>query len=226
MLTIKAAENIAGTLGFPSKMPGTSYGLPAAACITGRILATVEGSTCSKCYAFERGNYQYSSVKKAQAKRLAGIDHPQWVEAMVALLVARHGFGLPRKARKARRAMRKLARFHRWHDAGDLQSRDHLAKICAVARATPWLRHWLPTREGKIVRDFVRDGGVIPANLRIRLSATMVDGPAPHAWPFTSTVHAASAGEGHSCPAPLQGNQCGACRACWGDVANVSYHVH
>jgi len=34
--TKKAANEIAGSLGFPSKMPGTSYGLPAAHCVTGR----------------------------------------------------------------------------------------------------------------------------------------------------------------------------------------------
>jgi hypothetical protein len=34
-MTLKAATEIAGTLGFPSKMPGTSYGISAKACITG-----------------------------------------------------------------------------------------------------------------------------------------------------------------------------------------------
>ncbi len=198
---------IAGTLGYPSKMPGTSYGLPAQACITGAKLATVANSTCSSCYAL-RGNYIYNSVRKAQATRLAGITSPQWVEEMVRMLEATRG---------------KLPPYHRWHDSGDIQSRDHLAKICAVARATPWLAHWLPTREGGILKTFVRDGGTIPANLTIRLSATMVDGPAPKAWPFTSTVTTGVA----TCPAPQQGNSCGDCRTCWSqDVANVSYHKH
>jgi hypothetical protein len=210
---IKEAREIAGSIGHPSKMPGTSYGIPAQACLTGSKLAKVAGSTCSKCYAL-RGNYQFKSTQDSQSKRLSGIAHGQWVEAMVALLTAEHAGG-------------KLPPYHRWHDSGDLQSREHLAKICAVCRATPWLRHWLPTREGKIVRDFVRDGGSVPENLTIRLSATMVDGSAPKAWPLTSTVHDKSAGQGHHCPAPLQGNKCGDCRACWSaDVANVSYHVH
>jgi hypothetical protein len=218
MLTIKAATLIAGSIGFPSKMPGTSYGIPASHCITGSILAGIEGSTCFNCYA-KKGNYIYSSVQIAQARRLAGISHPQWVEAMVFLLTHIHTNGKHRG--------RAIAKFHRWHDSGDLQSREHLAKICAVARATPWLMHWLPTREGKILRDFIRDGGTIPSNLTIRLSATMVDGPAPKAWPQTSTVHKHAIPAGHVCPAPLQDNNCGECRACWNaEIANVSYHIH
>ncbi len=213
-LTIKAAEAIAGTIGYPSKMPGTSYGIPAAQCITGTKLRAIEGSTCAKCYAFERGNYRFASTKLSQQKRANGIASLEWVAAMVRLLEAAHKGG-------------KLPPFHRWHDSGDLQSRDHLAKICAVARATPWLQHWLPTREAKIVRDFERDGCTIPSNLTIRLSATMVDGPAPKAWPLTSTVHNETAGIGHRCPAPQQGNECGQCRACWNkEVPNVTYHVH
>lgn len=216
-MNARQAKAIAGTLGYPSKMPGTSYGIPAQACLTGAKLAKVPGSTCASCYALERGNYQFANVKASQARRLEGISSPDWVEAMAYLLKAAH-LGSPAKA---------LPPFHRWHDSGDLQSRDHLAKICAVARATPWLRHWLPTREAKIVRDFVRDGGTIPNNLVIRLSATMVDGLPPKAWPLTSTVHSEAAPIGHLCPAPQQGNKCGSCRACWSsEVTNVSYHQH
>lgn len=216
--TIKAATAIAGTIGFPSKMPGTAYGIPAANCHTGRKLAQIPGSVCAKCFAFERGNYQYSSVKKAQAKRLRGIEHADWIAAMVYLLTKKHS--RPRKGKW-------LAKFHRWHDSGDLQSRDHLAKICAVARATPWLRHWLPTKEGKLVKDFIRDGGIIPDNLIIRLSGSMVDGAAPRALPHTSTVTSTHAGDGHHCPARKQGNQCGACRACWDrSIPNIVYPLH
>lgn len=221
--TWREAETICGTLGYPSKMPGTSYGIPAAACKVGRKLAAIEGSTCSKCYAFERGNYRFASTKASQARRLAGLEDPRWAEAMVLLLRYAHRDGAGGKHQG-----QAVALYHRWHDSGDLQGRDHLAAICQVARATPWLRHWLPTREGKVVRDFVRDGGSIPENLTIRLSATMIDGAAPKAWPQTSTVAShGGAMTGHECPARHQDNKCGACRACWSaDVANVTYPVH
>jgi len=117
--------------------------------------------------------------------------------------------------------------FHRWHDSGDLQSVDHLAKICEVARLTPKIKHWLPTRELAFVKAYQAAGGVVPRNLVIRVSATMVDGPATKAWATTSTVHHASKAQGRTCPAPSQDNACGDCRACWNPrVKNVSYHKH
>ncbi len=63
--------------------------------------------------------------------------------------------------------------FHRWHDSGDLQSVEHLEKIIEVCRRTPQIQHWLPTRELAILRA-CRER--IPANLTIRVSATMIDG--------------------------------------------------
>jgi hypothetical protein len=81
-----------------------------------------------------------------------------------------------------------------------------------------------------MVRDYVRAGGELPENLVVRVSATMIDGAPPKAWPLTSTVvsHGArDAVAGHTCPAQQQGNVCGACRACWSkDVPNVAYPVH
>jgi len=219
-LTLKSANNIAGSMGFPSKMPGTSYGISAHSCITGGKLAKVPGSVCYDCYAL-KGNYIYPSVKTAHAKRETGIDSPHWVNAMVTLInwTQQHG--------KNRQGEPIALGYHRWHDSGDLQSEDHLGKICAVARATPKVRHWLPTRELAMVLAYIRNGGMVPKNLVIRVSATMVDGPATKAWPTTSTVHNASKPRGRKCPAPEQDNHCGDCRACWNPkVQNVSYHKH
>src|SRR3954452_16527897 len=124
-MTLNQANAIAGSIGYPSKMPGTSYGIPAAACITGKILHAIEGSTCNKCYAL-KGNYIYESVQKAQATRLAGINHELWTESMVLLLEHAHG-RLPNQ-RKTKNFV-SLPPYHRWHDSGDIQSRDHLSKI-------------------------------------------------------------------------------------------------
>ena len=219
--TLKAATAVAGSLGFPSKMPGTSYGIPASACKVGAKLAKVEGSTCSGCYAL-KNNYTYESVIKSQAVRLAAIDHPQWAEAMVYLLRSAHGLD----GRKVHREVRS-AGWHRWHDSGDIQSIGHLAAICQIARRTPEPRHWLPTREAGLLAAYVRSGGVIPGNLTVRVSATMIDGAATARWAQTSTVHHKAKASGRVCPAASQGNACQDCRACWAtDVANVSYHKH
>jgi len=216
-MLMKEANAIAGPIGYPSKMPGTSYGISAKNCIVGAKLNKVEGSTCSGCYAL-KGNYIYPSVKIAHEKREAGLVNPLWVGAMVGML---------RSAHKAKKDGSKLPPFHRWHDSGDLQSVDHLTKICEVAAGTPELSHWLPTREVGILAAFIKAGGIVPANLTIRVSATMVDGAATKTWSTTSTVHHNAAPNGHVCPAPKQNNNCGDCRACWSkDVANVSYHKH
>ena len=205
----EAKELTGGGLGAVSKMPGHSYGISAHECITGAKLAKIPGSTCFSCYAL-RNQYRYPSVKTAHARRLASITGPHWVAGMVFLI------------------NRAKEKYFRWHDSGDLQSADHLIKICAVAALTPRIKHWLPTRELGIVQAYIAKGGSVPPNLTIRVSATMVDGAATGRWPTTSTVHTESAKDGsHVCPAPQQDNKCGKCRACWSrDVQNVSYHKH
>ncbi len=80
-----AAIKITGSLGKPSKMPGLSYGISATLCKIGSALAKVKGSTCENCYAL-KANYAYPSVKAAHEKRRAGIEDPQWADAMVYLI--------------------------------------------------------------------------------------------------------------------------------------------
>lgn len=230
-ITLKDAIAIAGPLGFPSKMPGTSYGISAKSCVTGAILATIEGSVCHGCYAL-KGNYLYPSVAKAHEKRLAGISHPAWSIAVAKQITIAHETGMGRTGPIA-------TGHHRWHDSGDIQDESHLAKICVVATLTPQIKHWLPTRELQIVKSYVAKGGIIPANLTIRVSATMIDGPATKAWPTTSGVHSnwihytplsdlpTPAQHGERCGAPDREGRCGPCRLCWDEtVPHVTYHKH
>ena len=195
-------KEITGSLSKPSKMPGHAYGLPAKECKTGSKLAKVEGSTCSGCYAL-KGCYVFKVVQAAQYKRLEAIKHPRWVEAMAAQINA------------------KRVKFFRWHDSGDVQSLKHLFKIYEVARRSPDVAHWMPTREAWVKKYIDR----APANLVIRFSATMVDQAAPASWPHTSTV--TTDGAQATCPAPNQDNACKDCRACWDPkVKNVAYLAH
>lgn len=209
-MRVNEAKAITGGLGKPSKMPGRAYGIPAQECKLGSLLRKIKGSTCNGCYAL-KGRYVFPSVTEAQYRRLAALAHPQWIEAITALITAQCAD----------------EPWFRWHDAGDLQSVDHFGRICEVAYRTPHVRHWLPTRELAIVQEHVRLGRGIPDNLVVRVSATMVDGKATARWPTTSTVHKAQAPIDNECPAPKQGGKCGACRNCWdASVTNVSYHIH
>lgn len=209
--TMKAAEAIAGPLGEPSKMPGYAYGLSAEKCITGSKLQKIHGSTCHKCYAL-KGHYVHKSVKMAHARRLAGIEHPRWVEAMVFMIRKRN------------------AKWFRWHDSGDLQSLPHLMRIVQIAQRCASTRFWLPTREHAIVARYISMGGVVPKNLTIRMSATLVDAEPNDSFGLpTSTVvrEAPLLGKRATCRAHDRDNKCGNCRMCWDpEVKNVSYPLH
>lgn len=222
-MTRKEATAIAGTLSVPSKMPGHGYGIPAKECITGTRLRDVDGSTCSGCYAM-RGRYAFANVQTAQYGRLASIVHPQWVEAMVTLVTL---------SESPFHGGKKASGYFRWHDSGDIQSMEHFSRICEVAERTPDVRHWIPTREVRIVRDYLNSGGIIPDNLTVRISAHMVGAGmkrAPLGLTFSSVTRDNGADVGndpHVCPSRHQGNSCGDCRACWDpSTPHVSYPVH
>lgn len=199
-MLIKDAKKIIVSLSRPSKMPGLSYSLPAAECKTGSKLRKIKGSTCYGCYAF-KGCYVFSNVQSVLYKRLESIKHPLWVQAMAASITK--------------------TTHMRWHDSGDVQDLKHLAKIFKVARLTPHVMHWMPTREAWVKKYAHR----APSNLVIRFSAAMVDGDAPASWLNTSTV--VSDPTKATCPAPQQDNKCMSCRKCWDPkVKNVAYGIH
>lgn len=237
LMNLNEARSIAGTLGFPSKMPGTSYGLPASKCVAGSKLSQVEGSVCNLCFAL-RDRYAWTNAQKAQNKRLQAISNSAWVQAITTLLINKHkssrfkiDLGITGQRLQKRGGTRwryNEAGFHRWHDSGDLQSVEHLAKICEVARRTPKIRHWLPTQELGMVRRYLATGQSVPSNLTIRVSSVMVDDAVRRSWPQTSSVFRDEAPSlSHACPAPEQEHRCGDCRACWSkDVAHVAYRLH
>ena len=111
----------------------------------------------------------------------------------------------------------------RWHDSGDIQSLEHFTNIVEIAKQTPTIIHWLPTKEKGIIAKFKRNN-TIPVNLIIRLSGTMINGKAPKS-DFTSTV--TTDPEKATCRAFENGGECGSCRKCWDfNVKNVVYLTH
>lgn len=194
----KEAENIVGTLSKPSKMPCYGYSTPAKRCQIGAKLRLVKDSICSFCYAF-KGRYVFPMVQKAMEKRFQSLTHDLWVEAMTYLI------GKTKNS------------FFRWHDSGDIQGVWHIEKMVKIANNLPNVSFWLPTREYSYVSSFIEQGGQVPSNLTIRLSALMMNGNAPVgiAQRLGLCVSGASSVGNFNCPSSKQGNQCLDCRKCW-----------
>jgi hypothetical protein len=208
-----SALDVVGGLSKPSKMPGLAFGFSADKCLTGSKLRTVAGSVCADCYAC-KGMYRFPGVKAAHDRRWTRLQaalnsssqREDYVTAFITLLAKQSWF--------------------RWHDSGDLQSVAHLELIADIARATPHVRHWLPTREYRMVKAFLKTA-TCPENLNIRLSAHMVDQTTPGLAGCTTSAVYAQDPPGYACPARSQGNQCGSCRACWDPhVPLVTYSKH
>lgn len=222
-MLLKKAKEIAGNLGNVSKMPCLSYGLPAGralwvpeycdflglpvpliyGCTLGGIFSTLKSrnTVCSVCYADNRNNYTYESVKIGQVKRLCGVYKKDWVDAMVVLI--NHYSKIP---------------YFRWHDSGDLLGVWHLIKIIEIAKKIPKIKFWLPTQEHKIIRKLEK----YPSNLIIRESAIYIDRPLIKSRFPTSAV--SSSPDNFTCNAPNQKHQCLECRDCWDkEVESVIY---
>ena len=183
-------------------MPCPAWGISAARCQLGKLLAQNENTVCGSCYAL-KGRYRFGKVKDKLEERYEGLLNPLWTPAMVYLI------------------RWYCDEYFRWFDSGDLQGENHLRNIVTVAEAVPDVKMWLPTREA----DLVRTVGQFPVNLTVRVSGNKIDGRPPD-FPNTSTVSRNLSGE-HLCPARTQGNSCGGCRACWDqEVENVVYELH
>ena len=209
-MNLKEATETVGRLGRAGKMPCPTYNTPAKRCVTGAKLRKIVGSTCHGCYAF-KGNYLFPSVQQGLEKRFEAFKKSAFVDAM--------SFMINRYAKKSG--------YFRWFDSGDLVSMAMLEKIVMVCNKTPTIKHWLPTREVKIVSDYKKIYKKFPDNLMVRVSAPMVDGEPLKSFDYTSTVNHKTKPIGHDCPSRFQDNKCMDCRACWSkEVKNVSYHKH
>jgi len=208
---IREAIEGTGGLSKPSKMPCFSFSIPAKYCATGRVLSKISGSICEICYA-KGGFYRMPNVIAAQQKRFEKLmDLKNWTQYMIVLINHFEQSG-----------------FFRWFDSGDIQGKSHLAAICEICKATPHIKHWLPTKEYEFVRGYIRDGNVIPDNLTIRLSAYIpnTEGPVKLAEILDLSVSTVK-DSGYSCPSSNRGNKCGSCRDCWyKSITTVSYKKH
>ena len=102
----------------------------------------------------------------------------------------------------------------------------HLEKIVEVCKRTPQVRHWLPTREVGVVKQYLAAGNRFPPNLRVRVSTTKVgERRSRGALGLPITTVGVDDPDIHQCRAMTRGGRCGDCRACWTDV-DVNMKAH
>lgn len=222
-LSYAEAVDIIGGLSKPSKMPFFSWSTSAYDCPTGSKLREVEGSVCANCYAC-KGCYVFPSVRNAHNVRLRALSDPRFEDAFVTVLV--NLYNRTRRNYLRDGVVTRENRF-RWHDSGDIQSLEHLELLQRIAIRTPFIDHWLPTKEAVIVNAFLKKHGSFSSNLTVRLSHSMVGQTfkkKPNNLNF-STVGVENAP--NNCMAYTQGGECRDCRACWDqDVESVNYPLH
>lgn len=164
---------------------------------------------CQGCYA-TAGNYRFPNVKRVRDINKAEWQASTWVSTMVDAL--------------------QDSRFFRWFDSGDMYALDLAEKIYQVCLATPWCKHWIPTRMYKFAkfREVLDKLNALP-NVVVRFSGDNI-GQAPKFGEFVSMVVAPdelNTANAHVCPAYTQGGKCLTCRACWDkNVQNVAYPAH
>lgn len=194
-----------------SKMPCRSWSLQALD--TCPASKNPDGSlvdACQGCYATD-GNYRFSNVKAPRIHNKDDWKRDEWVADMVKEL--------------------DNDRYFRWFDSGDMYDLRLAHKILEVMQATPWVRHWLPTRMHK----FDKFASVIDTmqslpNVVVRLSSDSVRGDTVGNAKWSSTIIGTDQVHTTSftvCRSFEQEGKCLDCRACWSkEVPVVAYVQH
>jgi hypothetical protein len=194
-----------------SKMPCPSWSLQAIdTCPGSKGLDGNLVPVCAGCYA-TRGNYVFSSVKASREHNKNDWQRDDWEADMIDAI------------------NRQRSGYFRWFDSGDMYSLPLAEKIYSVMKATPSVKHWLPTRMHKF-RKFmpvIRRMNALP-NVVVRFSADYLDDVIKGDYTSTVTTDAASVPSGAVfCEAYTRQGKCGDCRACWDkSSAIIAYPAH
>jgi len=163
---------------------------------------------CKGCYA-TTGNYHYPNVKKPRIANRDDWQRQDWVQDMVKALDSQ--------------------RYFRWFDSGDVYSIDLAEKILAVMQATPWVKHWMPTRMAKFAKfkKVLSQMESLP-NVKVRFSSDSVTGEHTSAHGSTIVPTAADAPKNaFVCQAYQYDGKCNGCRACYDKaVSLIAYPAH
>ena len=164
---------------------------------------------CRGCYA-TTGNYRFKNVKAPREFNREDWQRADWVSDMTAALDS--------------------SRYFRWFDSGDMYALELAEKIAQVMEATPWVKHWLPTRMHKFAKfaPVIAKMEALP-NVVVRRSSDSVTGQVI-AGANSSTIIATAEqlpANATLCRAYENGGKCNGCRACYDKIAGVvAYMAH
>src|SRR5210317_2437650 len=123
---------------------------------------------CKGCYAVG-GNYRFKNVKEARSHNKRDWQRAEWVADMIEELDA--------------------DRYFRWFDSGDMYSLGLAEKIYQICKATPWTKHWIPTRMHKFKKfRAIIDKLNALDNVVVRLSSDGINGEIIQEGEYSSTI--------------------------------------
>jgi len=158
---------------------------------------------CKGCYAVG-GNYRFKNVKEARSHNKKDWQRSEWVADMIEELDS--------------------DRYFRWFDSGDMYSLALAEKMYEICKATPWTKHWIPTRMHKFkkFRDVIDRLNALD-NVVVRLSSDGINGEIIEDAEYSSTIipFIDSVTVATICNAPLQDGKCKKCRLCWDKSTKV-----
>jgi len=192
------------------KMPCRSWSLQALTTCAGSIGDNGKlVPACEGCYA-TTGNYRFPNVKAPREHNQQDWKRDAWVADMVAEL--------------------DNDRYFRWFDSGDVYSVKLARKILEVMKATPWVKHWLPTRMHKFskFRSVFAEMEALP-NVVVRYSSDSVTGETVSGRNSSTIVPRIDWKQQglQVCESSTRAGKCGPCRSCWNrDIAVIAYPAH
>ena len=192
-----------------SKMPCRSWSLQALdTCPASRDASGALVDACKGCYATS-GNYRFPNVKAPRVHNREDWKRDTWVSDMVKEL--------------------DNDRYFRWFDSGDIYDVRLARKILEVCEATPWVKHWIPTRMHKFPKfTLVLQRLQSLPNVVLRLSSDSITGETIEGTTTSTIATLEDAPKGsYVCEAYTRGGKCDTCRACWDkSVSVVTYIGH
>jgi hypothetical protein len=164
---------------------------------------------CRGCYATQ-GTYHYPNVIKVRADNKEAWQNDNFVADFVIAL--------------------QNERFFRWFDSGDMYTLGLAEKMYSIMKATPWVKHWVPTRMQKFSKfaDIIQKMNALD-NVKVRFSSDAIDGTYTNGVHGSTIVPSEAAADSNTfvCNAPKNEGKCGTCRACYDkNVSLIGYIAH